>query len=94
MTMNLEQVYERWERKVKAEGKAEAVIELLAARGLTVSAAQRRQVLACADDAVLVGWIRAASTTPSVAALLAGPVVKQPRAKRSRATGQRRPIQR
>lgn len=96
--MNLDRVYERWERKVKAEGKAEgkaeAVLEVLGARGLTVTAAQRRQVLACADDALLVAWLRAASTAPSVEALLAGGAETPSHAKRSRSSRQRRPIRR
>jgi hypothetical protein len=69
-TMNWEKAYERWERKVKAEGKAEgkaeAVLAVLEGRGLTITAAQRRQVLACTDNAVLNAWLRAAGTTPSV----------------------------
>jgi hypothetical protein len=72
--MNLERVYERWERKVKAqskaEGKAEAVLAVLEGRGLAVTATQRRQVLACTHDAQLDAWLRAAGTTPSVKELL------------------------
>jgi hypothetical protein len=87
LTMNLDQIYERWEKKTlargKAEGKAEAVLAVLAARGLAVSPAQRKQVLACADTAILDRWLRAAVTVPSVKALLAdgGPV--RPRARRA-----------
>jgi hypothetical protein len=70
LTTNWEKAYERRERKVKAEGKAKAVLAVLAGRGLTITAAQRRQVLACTDNAVLNAWLRAAGTTPSVKALL------------------------
>ena len=88
MTMNLEQVYERWERKVKAEGKREgkaeglreglregqarAVVAVLESRGLVMTAAQREQVLGCTDEARLDAWLRAASAAPSVEVLLAG----------------------
>ena len=70
LTMNLERVYERWERKVKEQGKAEAMLAVLEGRGLAVTAAQRRQVLACTHDAQLDAWLRAAGTTPSVKELL------------------------
>ena len=87
--MNWEQVYERWERKVKAEGraeakaegKAEAVLAVLEGRGLMITAAQRKQVLSCMDDAVLNAWLRTAGTTPSVKALLSGAAPPRPRAK-------------
>ena len=77
--MNLERVYERWEQKTlargrregKAEGKAAAVIAVLESRGLPVSAAQRRQVLGCTDDAQLDRWLRLATSTPGAKELLA-----------------------
>jgi hypothetical protein len=89
LSMNLEQVYARWEQKVKAqgrregkaEGKAEAVLAVLAGRGLSVTASQRRQVLACTDNAALDAWLRAAGTTPSVKALLSGAALPRPREK-------------
>jgi hypothetical protein len=80
--MNLERVYERWERRVKAEGKAEAVLAVLEGRGLTITAAQRRQVLASTDNSELDAWLRAAGNTPSVKALLAGSASPRSRAKR------------
>ncbi len=75
----LEPVFERWEQKVKAkshregkaEGKAEAVLVVLAARGIEITAAQRERVLARVDTRQLDAWLRSALTTPSVAALLA-----------------------
>jgi flagellar biosynthesis/type III secretory pathway protein FliH len=93
LTMNWEQVYERWERKVKAqgrregkgegkaEGKAEAVLAVLEGRGLTVTAAQRKQILACSDTTELDAWLRAAGTTPSVKALLSSATKPRPREK-------------
>jgi hypothetical protein len=90
LTMSLERVYERWERQVKeqghregkAEGKAEAVLAVLEGRGLTITAAQRKQVLTSTDNAELDAWLRAAGTTPSVKALLDGTASPRPRDKR------------
>jgi hypothetical protein len=100
LKMNWERVYERWERKVKtevkakvkaevraegkAEGKAEAVLVVLSGRALAITAAQRKQVLACTDGAQLDAWLRATGTTPSVKALLSGGALTPPRDKRSR----------
>jgi hypothetical protein len=89
LKMTLEQVYERWERKVKAEGKAEgealgkakAVVAVLEGRGLAVSAAQRKQVLACSDSAQLDAWLRAAGSARSVKELLATPAPARGRTK-------------
>jgi len=80
LRMNLKRVYERWERKPqdrgrregKAEGKAEAVLAVLEGRGLAVTAAQRKQVLACTGDKQLDAWLRAAGTMPSAKELVAG----------------------
>lgn len=80
--MNWEQVYERWERK----GKADAVLE---GRGLTVAATQRNQVLTYTDDAPRDAWLHAAGTTPSIKALLSGGALPRPRVKRSRLTARR-----
>ncbi len=95
MTMSLDQAYQRWERETlargRSEGKAEAVLEVLGARGLPVTAAQRKRVLACADEKVLVGWLRAAATAPSVSALLDGTPAAPPRARRSGASARRPP---
>ncbi len=67
----------------QAEGKAEAVLAVLDARGLRITAAQRKQVLACTDGAVLDAWVRSAVTTPSVKALLSGGAPHRSRDKRS-----------
>lgn len=86
MTMAWERIYERWERRVKDEAKvkakAEAVLIVLEGRGLTITAAQRKQVLASTDNAELDAWLRAAGTTPSVKALLAGTASPRPPEKR------------
>jgi hypothetical protein len=90
LTMNVDQIYERWERKTlargkaegKVEGKAEAMLAVLEGRGLVVTAAQRKRVLACTNAAQLDAWLRAAGTTPSVKALLAGSAAPRARDKR------------
>jgi hypothetical protein len=96
LTMNLERVYERWERKVKAEGRregkiegkietqAEAILVVLEGRGLPVSAAQRKQVLACTDGEQLDRWLRGAVVASTTEALLSARAAARPRAKRSR----------
>ena len=86
--MSLEHFCVGRERKIKEEGKAEAkaeaVLTVLDGRGLTVTAAQRKQVLACTDLALLDVWLRGAGTTASVKALLASGAAPRPREKRSR----------
>ena len=91
LAMNLEQVYERWERKVKAqgeiegeikgkiEGRAGALLAVLEGRGLVVTSSQSKQMLACTDDAQLDAWLRAAGTAPSVAELLGIPTPRRAR---------------
>jgi hypothetical protein len=83
LAMNLERVYERWERKVKAEGKIEgrvgALLAVLEGRGLAVTASQRKQMLACTDDAQLDAWLHAAGTASSVKELLATPAPRRAR---------------
>jgi hypothetical protein len=87
--MILDQTFSEWERqtfaKGEAKGKAEAVLAVLESRGLTVTAAQRRQVLACTDVARLDAWIRAAGTAPSTSVLLSGAAPPR-RARRPRLT--------
>ncbi len=87
LTMNLDQIYERWEQKTLARGhreaKAEDVLTVLAARGLAVTPAQRKQVLACANTATLDRWLIAAVTVPSVKALLSDSAPSRPREKRA-----------
>lgn len=55
----------------KAEGEAQAVLAVLEARGLAVTAEQRERITACTDLAVLEGWIRHAVTAGSVDDLFA-----------------------
>jgi hypothetical protein len=59
-----------------AEGKAEAVLAVLAARQLAVSARQRTRVLACKDTEQLDAWLLRAMTASSAREALA--VVREP----------------
>jgi hypothetical protein len=52
------------------EGEARALLKLLAVRGLSVTEAQRRQVMACRDPEQLEAWIERAATAGSAAAVL------------------------
>lgn len=96
LRMNLERVYERWERKTlargraegmaegkregKTEGKANALLAVLEGRGLPVTAAQRKLVLGCTSDKQLDAWLRVAGTTPSARELLGAPARRTRRA--------------
>jgi hypothetical protein len=57
-------------RKHTALGKAEAVLAVLDARGLAVSAPERVRILACTDLATLEQWVRRAVTAASAEELL------------------------
>ena len=57
----------------KAAGKAESVLAILAARGLTLSPKERSAILAGADLERLDRWIARALTVRSVAELLSEP---------------------
>ena len=60
-------------RRAKAEGKAEAsakaILAVLQARGLPVSAEQRERILAATDLDQLDRWLRSAATASSAGAL-------------------------
>lgn len=76
------------EAKGKAKGKQEALLAVLAARGIEAAPRQRRQILACADMALLDAWIVAAATASSVSEVLAAEPPEQ-RAPKRRATPKR-----
>ncbi len=57
--------------KAKSEGKAEAVLAVLAARGLMLTAEQRSRLMICIDLAKLDQLITRAISAPSVTELLA-----------------------
>jgi hypothetical protein len=54
------------EAKGKAEGEARAILLVLAARGLHVSAEIRERVLSCTDTSQLEAWAHRAATADSV----------------------------
>jgi predicted transposase/invertase (TIGR01784 family) len=57
----------RGEARGEAKGKAEAILAVLAARGIDVSEDWRGQVLACPDVATLNRWLERAVTAASTA---------------------------
>jgi predicted transposase/invertase (TIGR01784 family) len=56
-------------RQGRAEGEAKALLAVLQARGLAVTDQQRQQILECADEERLDGWIRKAVTLAQVSEL-------------------------
>jgi hypothetical protein len=71
----------RGEAKGKAAGEATALLKILARRGLTTTAAQRRRILGCTDLATLERWLDRSLSVSSVGELLAS------RVRRTRAAG-------
>jgi len=57
----------------EAKGKAEAVLKILVRRGVTLTAAQRRSIVECADLATLERWLELSLSASSVEELLASP---------------------
>jgi hypothetical protein len=57
----------------EAKGKALALIKILLQRGLTLTASQRRRIVACTDLAMLERWLDRSLSTSSVEQLLASP---------------------
>ena len=66
--------FQQWvdlgERRGKAEGKAEALLAVLAARGVAVDDAARARIHACTNPAALDRWIARAVTAPDLDAIL------------------------
>jgi len=54
----------------KLEGKALAILAVLEARGIPVSAAVRERVLGCTDVALLDAWVRRAAVAATAAAVV------------------------
>ena len=50
----------------RIEGRAHAVVDVLEARGLTVSEDSRSRILACTDAGQLSAWLRKAATATTV----------------------------
>jgi hypothetical protein len=55
----------------KLEGKAEAVVAILQARGIPLSSVEQSAILACQDQATLDRWVPRALLANSAAELLA-----------------------
>jgi hypothetical protein len=55
-----------------AKGMAEAILQVLAARGVEVPEAVRQRVLSCTDPAVLDGWVRRAALAATAAEVVEG----------------------
>jgi len=65
---------QRWEREkaeLRAEGKAEAILTVLVARGVQVSEGIRQRVLGCKDPSTLERWLARAVTAASAADVIA-----------------------
>ncbi|HZH16181.1 MAG TPA: hypothetical protein VE057_17660 [Archangium sp.] len=54
----------------RAQGRAEDVLRILAARGLLVSEQARLRILSCTDVALLDRWFDRALTAPSLSEVL------------------------
>ena len=65
----------------EAKGKQDALLTLLAARGLAVTAANRTRIKACDKTATLDRWIARAATASSVTAVL-GAARRRPQARK------------
>ncbi len=50
----------------RIEGRAQAIVDFLEARGLTVSEESRSRILACTDAGQLSAWLRKAATATTV----------------------------
>lgn len=64
---------QRWEREkaeLRAEGKAEAILTVLTARGFQVSDGVRQRVLGCKDPGLLERWLTRAVTALSDAEVI------------------------
>lgn len=53
----------------KAEGEAEAILLVLEARGLEITAQERARIAECTDLAQLKAWVTRAATVPSTSDL-------------------------
>jgi hypothetical protein len=63
--------YERGVASGVAKGKADAVLEIVAERGLPITAEQRHSIVDCTELATVEHWLRRALSACSVAELLA-----------------------
>ena len=54
----------------RAEGRAMAVLDLLAARGVSVSPEARQRILSCTDKSTLVLWLERAARATHISEVL------------------------
>lgn len=64
----------------KAQGKAEDILAVLAARGIPVSDTIRARILGCADTATLDVWVRRAAVASTAAAVVRAKALARPAA--------------
>jgi hypothetical protein len=57
----------------EGRGRAESILDLLEARGVAITEAQRAEVLRCADPARLSRWLRRAALASTAAQVLEEP---------------------
>ena len=68
-------------KKGKAEGKAEALLTVLAVRGIAVSKEREAEVMACANAATLTRWLRTAVTAKAEGDVFGAPKRKAAKAR-------------
>ena len=68
----VERIHDQGIAEGEAKGKAEDVLKLLGARGLSLSKEQRQRVTSCTDPAQLDLWFERAITVTTVAEVFAG----------------------
>ena len=70
----MSELRQRWESEkaeLRAEGKAEAILSVLSARGFEVSDWVRQRVLGCKDPSTLERWLARAITATTDAEVVA-----------------------
>jgi hypothetical protein len=83
----IEEGRKKGRKEGRHEGELAALLEVLDARGLKVSAAVRKQILACTDPAQLKRWLRKAATAESAQELFSSEPAPKPSARRAVKTG-------
>jgi hypothetical protein len=66
-------VIRKLETAARSEGRAESILQVLDARGITVSPSQREEILRCNDLDLLDRWVRRAALASSAEEVFAGP---------------------
>jgi hypothetical protein len=71
MELDVRNLKSEFSRRHVALGEAQALLEVLDARGLSLTAEQRERVRSCIDFDTLKGWLRRAVTAASTDELFA-----------------------